>query len=141
MWVRGCTCMCKFVWRPEGCVGVILDCSSSQSWSFPIRLVLLDSLLGDLVFNFSFCMSYPPESMWVFGSLNTSLDSFVATALATDPFSQIFFCRGGLLGREGKNTDDDQNCSCFITRCPLRISHAGNLPQYALRYPSTLVTV
>lgn len=88
--------MCKFVWRPEGCVGVILDCSSSQSQSFLIWVVLLDGLLGDLVFNFSFCMSYPPESMWVFGSLNANLDSFVATALAADPFSQIVFLGGGV---------------------------------------------
>lgn len=93
--------MCKFVWRPEGCVGVILDCSSSQSQSFLIWVVLLDGLLGDLVFNFSFCMSYPPESMWVFGSLNASLDSFVATALAADPFSQIVFFGGGGVG-EGR---------------------------------------
>lgn len=63
--------------------------------------------------------------MWVFGGLNTNLDSFMSNALATDPSSQpsLRFFFGGA-GKKYK-WHEPPNCVLSLQWCGLRILHTG----------------
>lgn len=62
--------------------------------------------------------------MWVFGGLNTNLDSFMSNALAADPSSQPFL--RFFLGGAGKNTNDmNTQTMSFLCTCGLGILHSG----------------